>query len=271
MLSLSNNSYAHEDSVDAVHDSAIALEQHGAYYAAYTELVRQIPQYSGAEKKGLIMEAGEVLWRHDQFDAAREHFQLYRSDPEYSLVHAYSVYRSSNRGDCTDFSESETQPMVQYVKAWCLLEQERANDAVNQILLMPPSAVAVVPGVELVNLISTNKELGYRSPMAAGVLSAALPGLGQIYTKKSPDALSALVVVGLFGAATAYSVKEKNWGSATTFGFLTTAFYSGNILSAVNGAKVFNKREYQKFLGVLGSLRPVIKVEKDVVVVTQPN
>lgn len=95
-----------------------------------------------------------------------------------------------------------------------------------------------------------------RSPAFAAVLSALLPGAGQVYVGHSADALQAFGFTGVFGFATylAYERDHERGGSyllTGTAALITAIFYTANIYGAARTARYFNERQRELFLGNL--------------------
>lgn len=82
----------------------------------------------------------------------------------------------------------------------------------------------------------------YKSPLLAGLMSAAIPGSGKIYTGNWEDGTLALGIVGV-SAWQAYRGFEKH-GSASVYGWLYSAiggaFYIGSIYGSVKEANRYN-------------------------------
>lgn len=91
-------------------------------------------------------------------------------------------------------------------------------------------------------------ELPYRSPLAAGFMSAVLPGAGQLYAGRPTDALLAFGSNALFtwGAVEAY--QSEKWALFGLVGLFEVAWYGGNIYNAVNGAHIYNRNAREAFL-----------------------
>jgi hypothetical protein len=88
----------------------------------------------------------------------------------------------------------------------------------------------------------------YRSPLAAALLSAVLPGAGQAYSGHWVDAAQALFFVGAFGFASALAYSyEKDRDRPfvlTAIGLsLTSVFHVGNIVGAHRTARFYNERQ----------------------------
>ena len=85
-----------------------------------------------------------------------------------------------------------------------------------------------------------------KSPFLAGLLSAVIPGLGQFYEGRWGDGVQALLITGVFGAATVASLYVEYHNNYSDYvvpsligsGFVV--FYGANIYGAVNGARMSN-------------------------------
>ncbi len=86
-----------------------------------------------------------------------------------------------------------------------------------------------------------------KGPLAAGLL-AIIPGLGHLYCERYHDA----AVSFFLNVALAYSAWElfKNGNNALgcLVTLLETGFYSGNISSAITGARKYNRRQKEDFI-----------------------
>ena len=88
----------------------------------------------------------------------------------------------------------------------------------------------------------------HRSPTFTGLLSAAIPGLGQAYSGRFSDGLQSLIVVGVTGTGTAYYTDRERYEIAVPVGLLGLFFYAGNIYGGIQAAKIFNRRQEDNFL-----------------------
>lgn len=84
------------------------------------------------------------------------------------------------------------------------------------------------------------------SPWVAGLASAIVPGLGQIYTGNVGEGVASFLAVGAFAALTATSWSKAgtpaNWRTIT-YGTIGSLLYIGNIFGSVASVKVY----YQNF------------------------
>jgi len=102
----------------------------------------------------------------------------------------------------------------------------------------------------------TAADLPSRSPTLAALLSAVLPGAGQLYVGHSADALQAFGFTGAFGFATylAYERDRDRGGTYVLTGTaaaITAVFYAASIYGAARTARYFNDRQRELFLGEL--------------------
>lgn len=90
-----------------------------------------------------------------------------------------------------------------------------------------------------------------RSPAAAGVMSAVIPGLGQVYASRYADGLIAFVVNGLFIGGAYESFNRGNNVAGAVLVLFEMGWYSGNIYSAINSAHRFNNDRRTGLIRVL--------------------
>ncbi|HEY5920218.1 MAG TPA: hypothetical protein VIV11_01050 [Kofleriaceae bacterium] len=93
-----------------------------------------------------------------------------------------------------------------------------------------------------------------KRPALAGVLSALLPGSGQLYAGSWQAAGVTLVLNGLFVAATVELAREKMYLSAAATGTAASFFYVGGIMNAVDLARRRNQIAQQPYARELEQL-----------------
>ncbi len=98
------------------------------------------------------------------------------------------------------------------------------------------------------DLVSEFRGLHRKSPRKAGTFAAILPGAGHLYCERPRDALISLVLNGAFLWGTIESARREQWALAGVLGFFEAGWYSGNVVSAVNAAHKWNRREEGNFL-----------------------
>ncbi len=89
------------------------------------------------------------------------------------------------------------------------------------------------------------KKVKRKSPLVAGLLSAAVPGLGKYYAGKKGSSIATAATTLIFGALVFESWYRSGYKSPQTivFGSLFTIFYMGNILGSAYSVKI-QKRNY---------------------------
>ena len=90
-----------------------------------------------------------------------------------------------------------------------------------------------------------------KSPLKAGILSSVIPGLGQAYSGRFRDAITAFLVNGVFIGAIAYSIDAGHDETALVLAFFETGWYSANIYNAVNDAHKKNRSILETHLQML--------------------
>jgi TM2 domain-containing membrane protein YozV len=80
----------------------------------------------------------------------------------------------------------------------------------------------------------------YKSPTAAALLSAIIPGAGKFYTKDYGDAVTAFIVNGLLGYLALDNFQSRHTFRAWVFTGLGIAFYGGNIYGSAASAQIYN-------------------------------
>lgn len=90
-------------------------------------------------------------------------------------------------------------------------------------------------------LLDEAVNLPQKSPKVAKVLSAILPGAGQVYAGNWRDGLNALVLNGVFGFVAIDSVLDRHYVNAVTWTyFIFQRYYLGNLYQAGKAVNDFN-------------------------------
>jgi tetratricopeptide (TPR) repeat protein len=90
-----------------------------------------------------------------------------------------------------------------------------------------------------------------KSPQTAGILSALVPGAGQIYCRQPKDAALSALLNGLFIGATVESFDHDLYILGGILSLVEMAWYGGNIYNAVNHAHQYNRRQKDNFVKML--------------------
>ena len=97
----------------------------------------------------------------------------------------------------------------------------------------------------------------WRRPVAGALLSAVLPGAGQLYSGRGAEAASALLVNALFAGGLVLAIRERSWAAVGVIGFFELGFYAGNIYGGADAAIRWNRRARDRALAVYAPLEPL--------------
>jgi hypothetical protein len=93
-----------------------------------------------------------------------------------------------------------------------------------------------------------------KSPALAGVMSAVLPGSGQLYAGSLQAAAVTLVLNSLFIGATVELARDKDYVTAAAAGTAASVFYLGGIINAADLARRRNRIAQQPYADALEEL-----------------
>ncbi len=224
------------------------------YYRAVTEYKRFLYRFPDhPEAPGALLRmaraylAGE---RYDDADRALEDLaSSFPDSPEAvrgALLYAESAYRrhdylrARQRYRQAAWTYPRLQRQVDYRIAWCLIEEAKYDDARG---LLTPLDAPQARG--LAGELDRLRNLPRSSPATAGVLSAVLPGAGQVYTGRYRDGAIALALNAAFIFAAVEAFDNDSPVLGGILGFVELGWYAGNIYNAVNGAHKDNRRRLE--------------------------
>ena len=99
----------------------------------------------------------------------------------------------------------------------------------------------------LARRIKNADTLPHRSPTVAGVLSALVPGSGQVYTGRTTDGLYTFLGMVVLGSASFYYADQERYEVAIPVGVLSLFFYGNGIYQSIQSAQGFNVRHEAQF------------------------
>jgi len=127
---------------------------------------------------------------------------------------------------------------------WVYIFQMKWKEALNEILNFEKNNTSKKFNTKL-ELLKKDLEKGINfkglSPTLAALLSAVLPGAGQVYTKRIGDGLVALTFISIITYGTYYYYKNGPKEISFALGILDLIFYAGNIYTAFSSANKYNK------------------------------
>ncbi len=91
-------------------------------------------------------------------------------------------------------------------------------------------------------LLAEKRGARYKSPEAAGVLSALLPGSGQFYNERYQDGVYSFFLNALFLVAAYKAYDSDNYGLGVILTLFEIGWYTGGIYGAVGGAHKYNRK-----------------------------
>ena len=126
-------------------------------------------------------------------------------------------------------------------------EWAEAGRVWNEVFSTYPDSPFAKVSARLARMVSNVDTLPRRSPTVAGVLSALMPGSGQIYSGKTVDGLYAFMSVAVLGSASVYYISEERYEVAVPVAVLGVIFYGNSIYQGIRAAETFNLQHEQRF------------------------
>ena len=238
--------------------------QEGDYYRAITEYKRFLfffPQHiSGAEAQWKIARSyyNGKKWE-EAISAGNDLIKKFPSSPfrgeallllglcfkekkEYAEARFFFGQAKEEAPDDTTADEAQWQIAGTYLKEERWKEASSAFKKINKSSKLYPKSDFYAQGLDQI------QEIPQKSPAAAGVLAAILPGSGHLYCERYRDAAISFLLNGAFIWGMVESFEQKNYVVGGILTFFELGWYSGNIYSAVSGAHKYNQRKKKEYL-----------------------
>jgi len=131
--------------------------------------------------------------------------------------------------------------------AWLQIDSGRYEEAIATLERIQPESTHYPRARSLRHALQQRPEVGERSPVVAGALSAVLPGSGHLYTGRPGQAASSFLLNALFitGAVLAFEHDSPVLGGILVF--FEVGWYVGGIRSAAQAAREENQKEESKY------------------------
>lgn len=126
-------------------------------------------------------------------------------------------------------------------------EWAQASRVWNEVFLTYPESPFAKVSDKLVQTVKDIDTLPRRSPTVAGVLSALVPGSGQIYSGRTMNGFYAFVSVAVLGSASFYYVDQERYEVAVPIGIFGAFFYGNSIYQSIQNAHTFNRQQERFF------------------------
>ncbi|GAB4266766.1 MAG: hypothetical protein Kow0092_19850 [Deferrisomatales bacterium] len=217
---------------------ADALRASGESFRAVTEYLRFLHHYPEHPDASRAVEglgrAYAIAGRWEEAIAAFRRLDALRGDRESRRLLGAALYRGGRYGEAAR-----------------LLLGEGASPAETTLgtlaWLRAEGAEGPAPAGVRQELVRQYRELPRKSPATAGTLAALLPGAGHLYCDRPRDAAVSLALNGAFAWGTYEAARREQWALAAVLGLFELGWYSGNVVSAVNAAHKWNRREQGRF------------------------
>ena len=165
---------------------------------------------------------------------------------------------------------SSLAPRVQFTIGMLLMDKgewEQASRVWSDVYSTYPDTPFAEVSDRLARTLKNADSLPHRSPTVAGVLSALIPGSGQVYSGRMTDGLYNFVGMAVLGSASLYYVDQERYEVAIPVGMLSLFFYGNGIYQGIQSARVFNAQHTAQFRnrlqqeirgsGLFGNLSPL--------------
>lgn len=251
------------DSADNIFGFAESLYEEGDYFRAIGEYKRFIflnpaaPQVENATFRIAESYFHAQRWS-EAINAANQFLAKYRDSPLYfqMLYLKGRVEKLDKRYDealRTFDALAQTEATEYHAKALyqkALIHLERADwQGARDLLLQVPRDSSIYPvALSFAGDVAGEKIMPRKSPAAAGILAAALPGAGHLYAGRPHDAVVAFLLNGAFiwGAVELFRHDENVAGGILSL--FELGWYSGNIYSAISSAHKYNRGVEEEFI-----------------------
>ncbi|MCY3740990.1 MAG: tetratricopeptide repeat protein [Candidatus Poribacteria bacterium] len=157
---------------------------------------------------------------------------------------------SSLKQFLAEHAESDLAPRAHFTIGMVHIDKRewiQARQVWNDVSLTYPESPFAGVSNRLARQVKDAENLPRRSPTVAGVLSALVPGSGQIYTGRTVDGLYAFVSVAVLGGASFYYADQGRYEVAVPVGILGAFFYGNSIYQGIQTARTFNLQHERLF------------------------
>jgi tetratricopeptide (TPR) repeat protein len=236
-----------------------AFMAEGEYYRAITEYKKYLILFPyGRQRDAALFQTGRAYYLGLEYDPAVQIFGELRSrfpDSPYSVEAAYLAGVCNARLNRPDkaaaafeaaaviTTAAETAPKARLGRSFVAFDRSDmagTRAELQRFLADFPADERAAKVKTALTLLPQNRELPRKSPLAAGSLSAIVPGSGHVYAGHYGDGATALLLNGLFITGTVVACRQENYAVAGIVGVIGLPFYLGNIYGAANAATKWN-------------------------------
>lgn len=249
---------------DQILQFADQLLQEGEYFRAVTEYRRFRFNHPDDPRQAMaLFRIGQAFYRGQQYNEALQTFRdVIQSYPETPYGQQAWLWQGESLLQQTQFDAAEQSysaymeryadapalPYAQYQRGWTLLYRRQWGAAAAELQQIPDTSPLFPAAQQLAIEAQEGSQRPKKSPVLAGVLSALLPGAGQLYNGRPGDAVLSFLLNGLFIAGSIEAIQHDELAIAGVLSFFEAGWYGGNVYSAVNGSHKHNRRADETLL-----------------------
>lgn len=243
------------------------LMREGEYFRAITEYQRFLFYYPHDQRGTMaLFRIGIAYYRGQSYAEA---LQTFRQVTQRYPATPYGQQAWLWQGEClmqqANYAEAEhlysamidqqpDTPLTQfarYQRGWTFLYRRQWQQASAAFRHVGPESSFHDAAQRLAQEAEEGGQLPKKSPALAGIMSALLPGSGQLYNGRPGDALLSFLLNGIFIVGTLQALERDQPAIAGALSFFEAGWYAGNVYSAINGAHKYNRHLETTFLGDL--------------------
>ncbi len=189
-----------------------------------------------------------------RFMAAGSYFNALDYDLCSDLLSRVDFSERQSDADCVEAGGDGTEVTREhwlFLKGLSLMglaDWAGAAGSFEEVLAACPRSLNRDRAVFLAGQANLGPGLPHRSPTAASVFSAVIPGSGQMYSGRFTDGLRHLIFDGLLIYTVYWLAREENYTGAYLVAGITIPFYVGNIVGAKRSAEWFNSTKRTEFI-----------------------
>ncbi len=192
--------------------------------AACDDLVKKLPASSLKAEAHLLK--GDALAEKKEYSQARVSFREAQELSPGSLV--------------------ADQAQLQIARTY--LKEEKWKEAANEFRKVDKNSKLYPKGESFAQGLDRIQEVPQKSPVAAGIMSAILPGAGQVYSERYGEGAISFLLNGAFIAGMIVSFANQEYVVGGILTVFELAWYSANIVNAVAGAHKYNRQKRMEYL-----------------------
>lgn len=252
---------------DSVYRFGLALETDGEYYRAVSEFKRVLHYWPDSpQAMGSRYHIGMSYLEGRRYEDAVSHFQalLYlKPGSSWEIPARYGLGAAFYAQTRYDFALKEVtwledrtdDPSFRHdlvlSEIWCHLRKRDPAAAAAAADRLPDTADGSATRSDLRTILDDLTRWRPRKPWLAGIMSAVVPGSGQMYAGRWRDGVISFVINGLFITGCVSALRSDRTEVGVLLGVLEMGWYSANIYNAMNDAHKMNYSRWNDHLKII--------------------